>query len=465
MPMRKFPEQIQRQIISFYKKLSLKNRKRIVIGIIAVLVSIPIITVIYNQNQAFTVKVDGKVVGIVRKKEDFSNILERMQRNLHNTYNTEVIFNQKISYEKTRAKEDALTDQRTLQKSVQAFMNFEVKAQGIKVNDQVIVALATKEEAERILSDLKKTYTPAEGTSVEKIYFGENVTIEEVSTETSNLKSYEDAMKLIQQGTEEVKVHEVEQGESCWSISKKYGLTVEDLVKANPGINPEKLKLQQKLSLVVPKPLITIATIEKTRVDEKIPFDIEFEETAVLFKGETRIKVEGKDGNRQILAEIVKHNGIEVSRNVLEENILESPKKQVVLKGTKNPPPKVGTGTFGNPTRGSLSSRFGWRWGKKHEGIDIAAKIGTAIHATDGGKVVFSGTRSGYGKLIILDHGGGYQSYYAHNSKNVVAVGAKVHKGQKIAEVGNTGRSTGPHLHFEVRKNGTPVNPLKYVKY
>ncbi|AOT70541.1 LysM peptidoglycan-binding domain-containing M23 family metallopeptidase [Geosporobacter ferrireducens] len=465
MPIRKFPEQIQRQMISFYKKLSRRNRKRIMIGMLALLVIVPIITVIYHQNQAFTVKVDGKVVGVVRKKEDFSSIIERIERNLHNAYNTEVVFNQNITYEKTRAKDEALTDQSTLQKSVQAFMNFKVKAHGIKVNDQVIAVLATQEEAERVLADLKKNYTPAEGASVEKIYFGENVTIEEVSTETKELKNYEDTMKLIQQGTEEVKIHQVEKGESFWSIAKKYDLKVDDLIKANPGINPDKLQLKQEVSLVVPKPLITIATIEKTRLDEKIPFDVEFEETAVLFKGETRIKVEGKDGRRQILAEIVKQNGIEVSRNILEENILEDPKKQIVLKGTKDVPPKVGTGTFSNPTRGSLSSRFGWRWGSKHEGIDIAAKIGTAVHAADGGKVTFAGTRGNYGKLVIIDHGGGYQTYYAHNSKIVVSTGTKVHKGQKIAEVGNTGRTTGPHLHFEVRKNGTPVNPLNYVKY
>ena len=79
--------------------------------------------------------------------------------------------------------------------------------------------------------------------------------------------------------------------------------------------------------------------------------------------------------------------------------------------------------------------------------------------------MIFSGTQNGYGKMVVIDHGNGIQTAYAHNSKNLVSKGQRVHKGQKIAEVGNTGRSTGPHLHFEVRKNGTPVNPLKYVKY
>ena len=116
------------------------------------------------------------------------------------------------------------------------------------------------------------------------------------------------------------------------------------------------------------------------------------------------------------------------------------------------------------PTRGRLTSRFGLRWGRLHKGIDIAARIGAPVYAADGGKVVFSGTQGAYGRIIVIDHGGGTQTAYAHNSKLLVSRGQRVHKGQKIAEVGNTGRSTGPHLHFEVRKNGSPVNPLKYVR-
>lgn len=468
IPMSKFPEQIQKliiQITQFYKKLNSKNKRQIIIAASITVMVLLVFGVTYHQNQAFTIKVDGKAVGVVRNKEDFSNILERMERNLHNAYNVEVVIYQDITFEKTRAKDKDLTDTKTLQKAVQEMMNFEVKAYGIKVNNEMIAFLANEEEANGVLESLKEGYTVSQDGSVEKVYFEENVMVEETHTEAKNLKSYEDTLKFIKQGTEEVKTHEIDQGESFWSIAKKYNLKVDDLMAANPNVDPSKLQLKQKLNLVVPKPLITIATVEKARLEEKIPFEIEFEETAALFKGETQIKVQGKDGKREVVVELVKHNGVEVSRNVLEEDILDDPSKQVVLKGTKEPPPKVGTGVLANPTRGTLTSRFGSRWGRMHTGIDIAAKIGTPIHAADGGKVVFSGTNGNYGKLIIIDHGGGMETYYAHNSKNLVSKGDKVHKGQKIGEVGNTGRTTGAHVHFEVRKNGKPVNPLSYVKY
>ena len=99
-----------------------------------------------------------------------------------------------------------------------------------------------------------------------------------------------------------------------------------------------------------------------------------------------------------------------------------------------------------------------------HNGIDIGIPIGTPVKAADGGTVQFSGRMGTYGNLVIIDHGEGFTTYYGHNSQNLVSKGDKVHKGQTIAMSGNTGRSTGPHLHFEVRKFGAPVNPTNYLK-
>ncbi len=118
------------------------------------------------------------------------------------------------------------------------------------------------------------------------------------------------------------------------------------------------------------------------------------------------------------------------------------------------------------PTAGNVSSPFGYRNNpfnsrKKefHQGIDISNKTGTKIHAAGSGIVTFSGYNGGYGRMIIISHGNGYTSIYAHNSKNTVEVGAKVNKGDSIAYMGSTGRSTGSHVHFEIRQNGSPINP------
>jgi murein DD-endopeptidase MepM/ murein hydrolase activator NlpD len=118
------------------------------------------------------------------------------------------------------------------------------------------------------------------------------------------------------------------------------------------------------------------------------------------------------------------------------------------------------SGSWARPTSGPITSPFGPRWGRMHNGIDIGAPIGTPVVAAGDGKVIYAGTMSGYGNIMIVDHGGGKTTWYAHLSSFVASNGQTVSRGQQIAKVGNTGRSTGPHLHWEVRINGNPQNPL-----
>jgi murein DD-endopeptidase MepM/ murein hydrolase activator NlpD len=115
------------------------------------------------------------------------------------------------------------------------------------------------------------------------------------------------------------------------------------------------------------------------------------------------------------------------------------------------------------PVSGPIVSPFGWRWGRMHEGIDIAVGTGTPIHAAAAGTVIYSGWMSGYGNLVVVDHGNGLATAYAHQSSIAAGNGASVGQGQTIGYVGCTGHCFGPHLHFEVRVNGSPVDPMRYL--
>jgi murein DD-endopeptidase MepM/ murein hydrolase activator NlpD len=119
---------------------------------------------------------------------------------------------------------------------------------------------------------------------------------------------------------------------------------------------------------------------------------------------------------------------------------------------------------FGWPLRGRLSSSFGWRGLRAHEGIDIVARSGTKVRAAEAGRVIESGWLGGYGRVVIVKHAGRYSSVYAHNSRNRVRKGQFVEKGQVVAEVGSSGRSSGPHLHFEIRRDRDPQDPLRYLR-
>lgn len=118
---------------------------------------------------------------------------------------------------------------------------------------------------------------------------------------------------------------------------------------------------------------------------------------------------------------------------------------------------------FAWPVRGRLSSRYGIRRGKPHEGIDVAAARGTPIFAAESGRVIHSGRLGSYGKVVIVKHAGAFRTVYAHASKLLVRSGEFVERGQKLAEVGSTGRATGPHVHFEIRRSETPRNPLAFL--
>jgi murein DD-endopeptidase MepM/ murein hydrolase activator NlpD len=115
------------------------------------------------------------------------------------------------------------------------------------------------------------------------------------------------------------------------------------------------------------------------------------------------------------------------------------------------------------PVQGPVTSPFGWRWGRMHEGIDIGVGYGTPIHAAAGGTVIYCGWEEGYGNFVVIDHGGNLATAYGHQSSIAVTCGQQVSQGQVIGYVGCTGHCFGPHLHFEVRVNGNPVDPLGYL--
>lgn len=148
---------------------------------------------------------------------------------------------------------------------------------------------------------------------------------------------------------------------------------------------------------------------------------------------------------------------------------LSEPVTETQARGTIPRPTWFPTGSFRWPCNGTITSYFGRRntgirgASTYHEAIDIANSYGTPIYASDGGTVTYSGWRGGYGYLVIIDHGNGYQTYYGHNSSLIVSTGEHVYKGQQIARMGSTGVSSGNHCHFGILINGTFVNPLNYL--
>lgn len=209
------------------------------------------------------------------------------------------------------------------------------------------------------------------------------------------------------------------------------------------------------------KPLIVVAFSGESVNKMEVEPATEIKWSEELTEGESKVQEAGKKGEKAATKLLQVENAKVITLEELGEKITVKPVNTVVLKGTKI---NEASAAFVRPSRGSITSPFGMRWGRMHEGIDIAGNVGDPIYAFKTGVVVFAGWENGYGNMIKVRHNDGMESIYGHCSKLLVKEGTTVTKGQKIAEVGSTGNSTGPHVHFEVRVNGEPINPKEYVR-
>ncbi len=313
---------------------------------------------------------------------------------------------------------------------------------------------------------------------IKALDFHEDVSIRNVYVDKDEILTKEDAENVLLGNTQATLEYEMEEGDNIWDIAMKYGTTMEHILEINPQIVDEtKMQIGDVIKLEVPDPILSVTTVTETTFKELIPAEIQYVEFSDLYKDETKVYREGNDGLKEVTVDVTKVNGKEVSRTVINEKVLKEAKIKVIAYGTKQKPkPKTNSSSISSSVsssarfmhplngRGTLSSTYGSRWGSFHYGLDFAASAGTPIYASAGGKVIYSGyNNGGYGKLIIIEHSNGYQTYYGHCSSLYVNVGDRVSQGQNIAGVGSTGNSTGNHVHFEIRKNGTPVNPYSYV--
>ncbi|MBQ1350912.1 MAG: peptidoglycan DD-metalloendopeptidase family protein, partial [Ruminococcus sp.] len=183
---------------------------------------------------------------------------------------------------------------------------------------------------------------------------------------------------------------------------------------------------------------------------------------------------EGEKGTEQINTRLTYIDGEFADAEVLDTKVTKEPVTEEIIKGCKQGKQESsdeetsGSGDFiwPFPHTHSISSLFEWRWGRMHQGIDIAGggDYGQPIVAADSGKVTWAGNDGGgYGNYVMIDHGNGYMTVYAHACDVACSTGDYVNQGDTIAYCGSTGNSTGPHVHFEIRVDGTQVDPLGYV--
>lgn len=205
---------------------------------------------------------------------------------------------------------------------------------------------------------------------------------------------------------------------------------------------------------------VEVVAVNNELVDIESPTKIVHNDE--IYIGESKVD-NGTSGKKEVIKKDVFINGKLKNYDIIGEKVLLKPTENVIYKGTKNPV-MSGVVFLANPTRGGvITSNFGYRDSGKHNGLDIGAPTGTPIGAACDGVVTYVGYNGAYGNMVIIKHGDELETIYAHASELLATVGKQVKKGEVIAKVGSTGRSTGPHLHFELRNNGEAINPNAFI--
>lgn len=304
-------------------------------------------------------------------------------------------------------------------------------------------------------------------TGVTSIEFSEKVEVVEAYVPEADLTSLEEAVNLLTMEQEVQQIYKVQRGDTLSEISLTVGIPMDTIVEMNPDklddVN-STLQIDDELIITVPEPELSVIWVNREHYEETYEEEVIYIPNDDWYTNQMVTLQEPSAGFREVIADITYENKDEVGRVVVKQEVIMEAVPKIVERGTKIPPSYI------KPLSGGrLSSRFGKRKAPTagastyHKGIDWATPIGTPIYASSGGVVAKAGWGKGYGYVVYINHPDGKQTRYAHLSKVLVSPGQSVSQGDRIALSGNTGVSSGPHVHFEILVNGVQKDPMSYL--
>jgi len=394
-----------------------KNKSNICVISITLLITATIFYFNVYRLYGYKVSIGGSTVTFVKSKKEFNNAYKELHNEIKAKYSN-VIIKKDFTLDKVKVEDEAMfISSDSLKKIMLKKFNITVDAFLMKSDNRKVTYVVSKNQGKEILNSLKDYYSKRTKLSSIK------------NTNIENKISYD-------------------------SVKVKIG----DLHE-NPVIIKALIEYNNKTQ----KPLITVKVVGNIIKEQTVYATTIIKSSNELKKGVNKVVNKGSDGIKKVTTEVIVLNNNRVSEKLIKAETTKPMQNKEILMGTYIPT-ILQVGYLNSPSRGSISSTFGMRWGKMHKGIDIAANFGATINAALGGTVTYADWQEGYGKVIKIDNGKGIETTYAHCSAITVKKGEVVKQGKKIGEVGSTGNSTGPHLHFEVRENGEPKNPQKYIK-
>lgn len=425
------------------------------------------IAVYSNLTFALSVEYNGQFIGYITDESEFVAANQKMRERIvfeEYEYPEDAV----PKYTLTIVSRSDLNTEEELTDNLIASSGSELtEAYGLYVADKFVGASYDDDEINSLLDSIRAEYST--GDPDEVVEFTDPVTIKAglyPKTSIVNIAALEEKLKSNQ---EEETTYTVQEGDAPTVIAQKFDMLYADFKALNPGVE-ESLLIGQEVLIEKAVPTLGVQVIRTEVYEEEVNFSIVHEQDPDLQQGYTRVTQMGEKGLNRVTAQVTYVDGVETSRTVLSTEVVKEPVDEVMVVGGKQPLNQLPA------TAMSTSSYFIWPvdggylscgfYGYyNHGGMDIAAHAGTAVRAAASGTVVaaFNYTNGAYGRYVLIDHGGGTQTLYAHNSQVYVSVGQWVEQGQLIAAVGATGNAYGNHCHFEIRVNGVRRDPSGYI--
>jgi murein DD-endopeptidase MepM/ murein hydrolase activator NlpD len=390
-------------------------KKYIIIAAVSGTIGMSYVYITDNKPNAYEVCVGDKIVAYIKEDNNAIDAVRALGEEVEKRFGSSELKNI-LTFNKAQVANSFITDKSKLRNVVLNNASIEVEAYALLSDGKEIAIVGNEAEGKQVLDKLREYYSAKSLITVKESKIKNNITY---SKKKDKLSRIQDVDKI-----------------------------VEAVIDAN-----SKAK----------KPVITVETIGNTETKQAIALPTTITYSNDMLVGQSKVTSVGKEGQKLVVKQVVMENSKPVSSKFISEKTITKAQEKIIVKGKKAVAATSNT-LLASPSRGVISSSFGMRWGKMHKGMDIAAPTGQPILAALEGTVTYAGWMSGYGNFIKLKHSGGVETAYGHCSKIGVKVGDSVKKGEKIGEVGNTGNSTGPHLHFEVLVNGEQRNPVGYLK-
>ena len=477
----------------FGKNFKLRYAMTAVGCCMALLCAVPILGDTYGLETTYCeVLLDGEVIGAVSDPSVVDQAFLDARARIARETNGLVLANVACDFEQVRKLVGSTLESDGLESLIYDLLKEKVKTAKqkyylVKVNE-FTVNLATIDEVKELLLAALAPYDPdgmfqvevvsdtsrelnaftiqvvpkgelPEGDGLKALDFLEKVEIAEAYIDSDQLTPLSDAIDAVTKEKEKNQVYEVVAGDTLSVIANSRGYYVDEVLALNPGLTRDAtLSIGDEIVISVPEPELSITSTVQYTYEEDYYAETQYIDNDSWYTTRREVRQEASPGHHEVTVLTTMKNQTETGREMIAENVTVEPVPEIIEKGTQTPP------TYIKPvTGGVLTSGFKMRWGRMHRGIDWAVPTGTSVRASCGGTVVSAGWMGSYGYCVTLSHPDGRQTRYAHLSKILVSVGQKVDQNQTIARRGSTGRSTGPHVHFEIIIGGQRVNPLQYL--